>query len=659
MKKNKIGKKLLIFLWLLICIPIFVVAFLFSGMYSKSMHENINVSSIQTLNAVNTGFDNFLNGLSQQLDIISKNDVFKDSNILQDPSKVENIIFTAKKSTKDVLDIYYGLEDYDLKIQPNKYESENYAYKKESWYTQAKDSNNIVFSKPYFKSEIGRSIITISKRINDNNNVLGVIAMDIDISTIKNYISTINLSNTGYVILLNEDGKIIVNNTKNDILVDDISSIEFYKDILSNKTGFYEWDNDVNSVYLVESSVAKTGWTMLGIIDKKEVTEKLTAMNFIILIAVVICLVISMILAFILSNSIIKKLDTMKSFMAQVASGNLLCKMDVTSNDEIGQLENSFNLMNDKIRYFIKNISSSSNELLDAAVNINSMSEETTASMAQVAEAVSTVANGATVEASNMQSGVECIEKLSDEMDNIDEQILGVGDLSHKANDLSNEGLDIVSNLINSSVLTKKNYEKYMLTVNDMINSINSINTISNSILEISKASNLLSLNAAIEAQRAGEHGKGFAVVASEIRKLCSKTVKCTNDIQAIVSDLNEKMASTENAMNKSIDMFEKQDLDVNKTKVLFNDIAQAINLLFESVNKMQNLNTNMKRYKNDVKIKIDDISLISEETASIAEEVAASTEEVNSTMDELTLYVSNIRSLADKLDKEIAKFKI
>lgn len=658
MRKNKIGKKLLIFLWLLICIPLFVVSFIFSRMYSKSLQESIKVSSIQTLNAVNMGFDNFLNNLSQQIDVISKNDAFKSSNVENNTSQIENIIYDAKKSTKNILDIYYAVENSDLKIESNKYERTN-SYKNQTWYKEAKTNSNIVFSEPYFKPEIARTVITISKRIINDNTIAGVIAMDIDMATVKDYIATINLSSTGYLILINEDGQIIANNIKNDILENDISSIEFYDDILANKSGFYEWNNDIKPVYILDCSIAQTGWKMLGIIDKDEVISKLENMNMIILIAVVICLIISMILSLLLSNFIINKVKTMKSFMKQVSIGNLSCKMNVTSNDEIGDLENSFNIMNDKIRNLIKNISLSSNKLLNAAENINGMSEETTAAMSQVSEAVSTVANGATLEASNMQFGIEQIDKLSDKMNNIDDQILSAGELSNKANELSNEGLDMVDDLISNSILTKKNYEEYILTVNDMISSINSIHDISNSILEISKGSNLLSLNAAIEAQRAGEKGKGFAVVASEIRKLCTKTVKCTNDIQSIISDLNKKMKSTEEAMNKSIDMFKKQDVYVNQTKSLFNDIAQAINLLFENVNKMQNINKDMKIYKSDVKMKMDDISLISEETASIAEEVSASAEEVNSTMEELTAYALNIRALADKLDSEISQFKI
>ena len=300
-----------------------------------------------------------------------------------------------------------------------------------------------------------------------------------------------------------------------------------------------------------------------------------------------------------------------------------------------------------------------SNIVLDTASNLSSMAEETTASMSQVALAVSEISQGATNLAENSQETATGIGELSKRLDNIADVTKDMSSVSQDTKDLSKQGIDTVNVLINKNNETMESTVKVADIVTDMNKSVKEISMISDAINAITEQTNLLALNASIEAARAGEAGKGFAVVADEIRKLAEQSKNSTEQIKSIIGNIQLKATTAVQAMDSTKKSNLDQNEAVTKTEQIFNDILFSITTLTEKVGTVENSVESMQVQKQIFVTQIENTSAISEETASSTEEVTASTEEVTATMDKFTQHTEELQQLAEKLKEEIDKFKI
>jgi methyl-accepting chemotaxis protein len=315
--------------------------------------------------------------------------------------------------------------------------------------------------------------------------------------------------------------------------------------------------------------------------------------------------------------------------------------------------------MVDNVSKLMKNVQNTSSDLLEASINISSMSEETTASISEVSNAIQEVANGATNQAQSATEVAMSVDELSNRIDDVDRQTNHINKLSGETEQLSTQGLVILKDLISKAIKTRDNSMESADLVNEMTKSIGKIQYISNAIAGITEQTNLLALNASIEAARAGDAGKGFAVVAEEIRKLAEESKTSTDQIKDIVAEINMKANNTQSAMGESTNMLQQQGEAIKETEDIFNKIVDSIIPLTGAIENINSLNKKMHSNKDEVNIQIQNIAAVSEESASISEEVTASTQEVSATMDELTRYANNLQEISSKLQDELKSFNL
>lgn len=656
-RTNKIGRKFFCGMSLLILIPISIVAYTSLNITLKVFENTIRLTSLQTTQIVNNGFQNFLSSLTTQLDILCQDSIIYDFNSDKSPEEVNDLLKRVKKSMTNISDIRYGLEEEDMLIDSSENIEKNSNYKDEDWYKNAGPS--ITISDPYFKYGSSSAIVTITKKVVRDGSVIGILAMDIDSNAIKDYISSTSILNTGYVIITDSDGNIIINNSKNDAFKGEISSLPFFDIMKEEEVGFYKYNNKENPLYIVQFPINNTSWKLVGVLSQSERSDKFYRVQVAIVVVTIICLIIAFIIAYFCVRYIVNILNSFKLSMERVSDGDLSFKLDITSNDEIGELQKCFNKMITKISYLINAINNTSIKLVDASGNINSMSEEINASAFQVSTAIDTVAQGAVNQAESAQNSVNKMNEFSNKIELVNINIADISDFASKANELSNKGTEIVDELISNSKKTKDNSITSQNIASDMVESIQNIKYISDTILSITNETSILSLNASIEAARAGEYGKGFAVVAEEIRKLASESQTSADNIKKIVSEIIEKSFVMQKSIMETTEIIEIEDESANKTKEIFNSIAHSVNILTKSIEHILYITKEMAEDKINVQENINNISDISEEAASVSEEVSASMQEVNTSMETLAQYAVKLNEMSEKLEKEINRFKL
>lgn len=556
------------------------------------------------------------------------------------------------------------------------------------WYTACqgrKAKVNSIFSyitAPYVDEETGEQIITVCQEVKYKDVVQGVVAMDIDASALADYVENIRLLNTGFVMLVDEQGNIVVDSESNTFADGTVADLEFFAplteelDKLEEQKAQLEENEDpaADDIVLQASYTMRaegrdcaitamtdriTGWRLLGCISDQENQKNLININIGTLMAGVIGLIFGCVIAVLTALSFNREIKKLQNATHRVAGGDFSEKIKVTRSDEFGVLETNFNGMMDDVSGLIHAVEDKSNHILEVAGGISEVAGNTKTTIEQVTQAIDSVAQGAVKQAESTQEANTEVEHLKNSLDETKEYVSGMNGMTEKANEVSTEGIESVKDLIEKSGKTAEKSKVSLEVMNEMVESIDKIFYISDTIADITSQTNLLSLNASIEAARAGEMGKGFAVVADEIRKLADESKESTDEIKKIITEITEKSKLVESTMQENEVLQTEQQEAINRTEEIFGEIMKQIEMLGSGMERINALNDTMSANKDLVVDKMGTIASVSEQSAAATEEVNASTEQVNVTMEEISEHTETLQAIAKDLMETINRFKL
>ena len=702
-KKTSLSAKLIAAFMAAILGSVLICALLTHSKVESVLNSNMQLTSEQTLNSAMTSLQTYEKTISIPVDLLTRKDSIKQ--LLLEPENydkyIDNVndeLVAACKVVNGSVRAYYALNDGRTITGWVQYEAdgsktamntvENKDLSGKEWYTACqgrKAKVNSIFSyitAPYVDEETGEQIITVCQEVKYKDVVQGVVAMDIDASALADYVENIRLLNTGFVMLVDEQGNIVVDSESNAFADGTVADLEFFAplteelDKLEEQKAQLEENEDpaADDIVLQASYTMRaegrdcaitamtdriTGWRLLGCISDQENQKNLININIGTLMAGVIGLIFGCVIAVLTALSFNREIKKLQNATHRVAGGDFSEKIKVTRSDEFGVLETNFNGMMDDVSGLIHAVEDKSNHILEVAGGISEVAGNTKTTIEQVTQAIDSVAQGAVKQAESTQEANTEVEHLKNSLDETKEYVSGMNGMTEKANEVSTEGIESVKDLIEKSGKTAEKSKVSLEVMNEMVESIDKIFYISDTIADITSQTNLLSLNASIEAARAGEMGKGFAVVADEIRKLADESKESTDEIKKIITEITEKSKLVESTMQENEVLQTEQQEAINRTEEIFGEIMKQIEMLGSGMERINALNDTMSANKDLVVDKMGTIASVSEQSAAATEEVNASTEQVNVTMEEISEHTETLQAIAKDLMETINRFKL
>lgn len=379
----------------------------------------------------------------------------------------------------------------------------------------------------------------------------------------------------------------------------------------------------------------------------------------IMLIAFIIILSISIVIA--LYFLVIHRLKVVSKVMNEINGEciDLTKQIPLVSNDELGVVSANFNQLLGNIREIVLLVKDTGENVLISADTLNISINESQTVLEEVNTAIENIASGATDQARDVTDISYGIQEISRDINEDEDKLNAINDAAGETRTLINKGLEAVNNQSIKTDENMKSFQKVSEVVKHLAKEIEEIEKILSTITTISEQTNLLALNAAIEAARAGEHGRGFAVVADEVRKLAEESAISTKEIAQILENINKDAEESVNQIEKSNLIAKEQQEAVDGTSVIFNQITKEVENVIDAIGGINESFKIIGDNTNSVSDKIQNVSAVSEENAAISEEVSASSEEQNATIQEIGATAEKLNELSANLKKIISTFKI
>ncbi|PLR99237.1 chemotaxis protein [Bacillus sp. T33-2] len=472
--------------------------------------------------------------------------------------------------------------------------------------------------------------------------------------TVKKY----SFQKTGLTFIANPQGVIIAHPQK-DYIGKNLDNLSFGGLIASDGKGDFQYEDEGKIKYLAFDRTSD-GTLIAAAVETDDYLASLDKLMFNLILTGCIILLISMFFILYYSRrNITKPITEIQSAMKEIAEGNLRQEFQSNRKDEIGKMFNYLNEMTNSLRELISKIADNSDQVAASAEELSASAEQTGKATEQIATTIQEVAAGSDKQIQGVEEGSKIISQLAVGVQQIADNghsiNLAVADTLEKATG-GEKSIQLAIKQMNTISDTVNNLSQTVKVLGERSNEISKIVQV---ITDISSQTNLLALNAAIEAARAGEHGKGFAVVADEVRKLAEQSSSSAQQIAQLIIAIQEETNKTTQSMEYATKEVNEGIGIVNIAGESFEQIQHSVNEVVAKIEQVQSVIEQISESTEQVVESINIIAEVAEISAAGTQNVSAATEEQLASMEEISASAASLTDMAEELQKTIGKFQV
>lgn len=376
----------------------------------------------------------------------------------------------------------------------------------------------------------------------------------------------------------------------------------------------------------------------------------------------VIISAVFIVLILIFARGMARNMKRTKSFLEIVSTGDLrqeANKKALKRNDELGDMYNISYSLQEELKEIVTNIKTSASELTNSSDVLMNISQNTADSVASVYDSVEFISKGAADQANQTSTAVLQVTNMGEQIDSISEDVVSLSESASKMSDAEKASTDIIKelNVSNEEMIDSiENIAKQIELTNSSVQNIREAIVM---IQAISEETDLLAINASIEAAHAGEAGRGFAVVAEEIGKLAAQSSNNATEIESAINTLLEHSNSMVTYMEQVKVKIAEQSQKLDQTTDTFSTVARGVDTTRLNIHNITKGMGELKASRDVILDVITDLSALSEEYAASTHGTIDAAEKMNDAMKSLELASERLKDMSDNLTNEIEIFKI
>ena len=608
--------------------------------------------------------------------------------------KTEQDIVTLFRSTErsfpEFREIYMGTKWGGAVSSWPEEENKGYDPRERSWYKKAVESNGNIIITPVYISTNGQPVISLAKTIMDtNNSILGCIGLDINLTDLTSFIGSVKVGNTGYCMLVQDDGMILANAKHSEYNFKTLNetNLAAFTEIgkTSNGSMFVTLDGKMVKTYIFP--LPDLGWKLVIFVEQNEILSLFYALVRIMVLIGLVMFVLYFTLAFMAARALKRYFARLETLLGKIAAGDLTDRIKVKRNDEIGRLMTHLNMATEHSHTMLAALREEADKMTAIGSDLSSNMEETAAAVKQISSNATTVKEKALMQAAGVTetaaTGEQIQGKLNLLVEGITRQSESITQSSALITSTAENMLRINKILSQNDELIKTVYGQMKAgtdgarAANEFVKKIaersEALLEASQVIQNIASQTNLLAMNAAIEAAHAGESGKGFAVVADEIRKLAEESNMQGKQIGTVIKESTEIIAQVSEAGIQAEKTFtdvyglisnisKKEDSIVNLMREQEENGAQVLSAI-ETINKVtrdvSSASVEMLEGSNQITAEMQKLAEITRETTDSMTEIASGAEQITDAVEEVVSLAEQNKTSIEHLAQEVGKFKI
>lgn len=393
--------------------------------------------------------------------------------------------------------------------------------------------------------------------------------------------------------------------------------------------------------------------------DESEALAGITTVTGVAVGIIAIVVLIAIIISFIMGRRLMRPLVKVSTIIEDVANGNIEADFSVVkeSNDEIGLIIEKMKELTQSLGSIVGKIRNSSDTMSSNSYELNDTSSQTLAANNEISKAVEDVAEGSTGMAASISKINENLLEMSNETKDINASVDEIKNQTTAVQDSSKIMNDKIKSMQDSSHKMDEGISAISKRIETVNTTVDKVSNIVSVIEEISSETNLLSLNASIEAARAGDAGKGFAVVAQEIRVLSDNTNTELENIKQIISSLVEECRYCVQASGTIVEDNAKQKEEIKAVLDEFGSLDEQIQKTAEKADEIEELVTAMIELNDDITKSSNSLTDVSAANAAATEEMNANIEELNAMMHGVSEMAEHMNNESDGLEEALSFF--
>ena len=502
--------------------------------------------------------------------------------------------------------------------------------------------------------------IRMMRRVNDSSD--GMIVLDLEREQIESVIGKLEAKDGSIAALVTRDGSEIYGP---EAQVEEGKKYFYGQDFFTEGMDSEETviqrmiQVEGKSYFFLMAKIEGAKCAVCYMVPQAVIQEQASEIKDITVFLVIISIIVAGFIGIIVARGITRTISSFLKQIKKVSNGDLTVTIYTKRNDEFAILATGISDMIAHTKHLIQKVETVSTDLMNISKQVIESSEMFLKSSKVIENSVAEIEIGTSSQAEHSVDCLTEMENLSKRIQNVNENTQKISEIANGTNQSIHSGMNTMHILNEKSQSTAEITHVVIEGIENLEKQSQSIGQIIGAINDIASETNLLSLNASIEAARAGAAGKGFSVVASEIRKLADQSMESANEIQNIIDEITNNTRYVVETAKQADGIVQEQQNAVNNTTEAFEMMQKQVAVLMKELNGILTGVKEMEETRHATLNAIEEISAVSEETAAATEEVSSVVEKQLDMVGELGRNSEQLSTSSDELSKSINQFKI